>query len=97
MGMTLAEKILVAHSGGEAVRGARVRAGQFIEAAVDVVLSNDITAPIAIREFARLGVERVFNPERVIMVADHFVPNKDIKSAEQCLGMRRFAKAQGLR
>ncbi|HUW11011.1 MAG TPA: 3-isopropylmalate dehydratase large subunit [Anaerolineae bacterium] len=92
MGMTLAEKILAAHSEGEVAR-----AGQFIEAAVDVVLSNDITAPIAIREFARLGVERVFDPERVIMVADHFVPNKDIKSAEQCLGMRRFAKAQGLR
>jgi len=92
VGMTLAEKILAAHTAGE-----ELRAGQFIEASVDVVLSNDITAPIAIREFARLGVERVFDPERVIMVADHFVPNKDIKSAEQCLGMRRFAKAQGLR
>jgi 3-isopropylmalate/(R)-2-methylmalate dehydratase large subunit len=92
MGMTLAEKILAAHSDQH-----EVRPGQFIEAAVDVVLSNDITAPIAIREFARLGVERVFDPDRVIMVADHFVPNKDIKSAEQTLAMRRFAREQGLK
>ncbi len=91
MGMTLAEKILGAHADRE-----EVRAGQFIEAAVDIVLSNDITAPIAIREFERLGVERVFDPQRVVMVADHFVPNKDIKSAEQSLAMRRFAQAQGL-
>jgi len=91
MGMTLAEKILGAHADRE-----EVRAGQFIEAAVDIVLSNDITAPIAIREFERLGVERVFDPQRVVMVADHFVPNKDIRSAEQSLAMRRFAQAQGL-
>jgi 3-isopropylmalate/(R)-2-methylmalate dehydratase large subunit len=91
MGMTLAEKILAAHSDQQVLR-----AGQFIEAAVDVVLSNDITAPIAIREFSRLGVDRVFDPESVVMVADHFVPNKDIKSAEQTLYMRQFAQAQGL-
>ncbi len=91
MGMTLSEKILGAHADRE-----EVRAGQFIEAAVDIVLSNDITAPIAIREFERLGVERVFDPQRVVMVADHFVPNKDIRSAEQSLAMRRFAQAQGL-
>ena len=91
MGMTLAEKILAAHAEAE-----EVHAGQFIEAAVDIVLSNDITAPIAIREFERLGVERVFDPERVVMVADHFAPNKDIRSAEQCLAMRQFARAQGL-
>ncbi len=91
MGMTLSEKILGAHADRE-----EARAGQFIEAAVDIVLSNDITAPIAIREFERLGVERVFDPQRVVMVADHFVPNKDIRSAEQSLAMRRFAQAQGL-
>ena len=91
MGMTLAEKILGAHADRE-----EVRAGQFIEAAVDIVLSNDITAPIAIREFERLGVERVFDPARIVMVADHFVPNKDIKSAEQCARMRQFARAQNL-
>ncbi|MBC8447379.1 MAG: 3-isopropylmalate dehydratase large subunit, partial [Chloroflexi bacterium] len=91
MGMTLAEKILAAHAGVE-----KVHPGQFIEAAVDVVLANDITAPIAIREFEKLGVARVFDPERVVMVADHFVPNKDIRSAEQCAQMRRFARQQGL-
>ncbi|MDY7041061.1 MAG: 3-isopropylmalate dehydratase large subunit [Chloroflexota bacterium] len=91
MGMTLAEKILAAHAGLEAAHP-----GQFVEAAVDVVLANDITAPVAIREFERLGVERVFDPDRVVMVADHFAPNKDIKSAEQCRVMRRFAHAQKL-
>jgi len=91
MGYTLAEKILAAHAGLE-----ETHAGQFIDAQVDAVLSNDITAPIAIREFERLGVDRVFDPSRVVMVADHFAPNKDIKSAEQCLTMRRFARQQQL-
>jgi len=92
MGHTMAEKILAAHANLD-----EVHPGQFIEVAVDLVLSNDITAPIAIREFEKLGVERVFDPARVVMVADHFVPNKDIESAEQCLVMRRFARSQGLR
>jgi 3-isopropylmalate/(R)-2-methylmalate dehydratase large subunit len=95
MGQTLAEKILAAHAALE-----EVHAGQFVEVDVDVVLSNDITAPIAIREFEKLAVDgavpKVFDPERVVMVADHFAPNKDIKSAEQCLAMRQFARAQGL-
>jgi 3-isopropylmalate/(R)-2-methylmalate dehydratase large subunit len=91
MGHTLAQKILAAHTDLE-----EVHPGQFIEVAVDVVLSNDITAPIAIREFEKLGVERVFDPERVVLVADHFAPNKDIKSAEQCTVMRKFARAQQL-
>ena len=90
MAMTLAEKIVAAHTKKE------VHAGQFVELAVDLVLSNDITAPIAIREFEKLGVEQVFDPELVVMVPDHFVPNKDIKSAEQCRVMREFARAQGL-
>ncbi|MGD2205439.1 MAG: 3-isopropylmalate dehydratase large subunit, partial [Anaerolineae bacterium] len=84
MGLTLTEKLLAA------------RAGQFVEADVDVVLSNDITAPIAIREFEKLGVTSVFDPERVVMVLDHFTPNKDIKSAEQSRVVREFARAQGL-
>ncbi len=88
MGFTLAEKILAAHGGKP------VRAGQFVDVRVDVVLANDITAPIAIREFERLGVERVFDPERVVMVNDHFAPNKDIKSAQQCQTVRRFARSQ---
>lgn len=73
-----------------------VRPGDLVEVAADVVLSNDITAPIAMREFEKLGVDRVFDPEKVVMVADHFAPNKDIKSAEQCAVMRRFAQEQGL-
>ncbi len=91
MGMTLAEKILAAHAGLD-----QVHPGQFVEVDVDIVLANDITAPIAIREFEKLGVTRVFDPDRVVLVADHFVPNKDILSAEQCVQMRQFARAQGL-
>jgi 3-isopropylmalate/(R)-2-methylmalate dehydratase large subunit len=90
-GMTLAEKILAAHTSQE-----MVRAGQFVEVSVDLVLSNDITAPIAIREFEKLGADRVFDPQRVVMVADHFAPSKDIQSAEQCRVMRQFARAQRL-
>ena len=101
MGHTLAEKIIAAHLlDGEghaaANRDAGVRPGDLLEVAVDVVLANDITAPIAIREFERLGVERVFDPDRVVLVADHFAPNKDIKSAQQCRAMRQFAQAQRL-
>ncbi len=93
MGHTQTEKIIAAHLADGA---GTVRPGDLVEVAVDVVLSNDITAPIAIREFERLGVERVFDPARIVMVADHFVPNKDIKSAEQCARMRQFARAQNL-
>jgi 3-isopropylmalate/(R)-2-methylmalate dehydratase large subunit len=101
MGHTLAEKIIAAHvvvGDGNVVPDNQMQVwpGDLVEAAADVVLSNDITAPIAIREFEKLGVERVFDAERVVMVADHFVPNKDIKSAEQCLVMRQFARAQKL-
>ncbi|MDI7274384.1 MAG: 3-isopropylmalate dehydratase large subunit [Anaerolineae bacterium] len=89
--MTLAEKILAAHAGLP-----EVAPGMLIDARVDLVLANDITAPIAIREFQRLGVSRVFDPARIALVPDHFAPNKDIKSAEQCLAMRRFAREQGI-
>ena len=95
MGHTMAEKILASRAGMDSVH-----AGQFIEAEVDIVLGNDITAPIAIREFERLagdgGALSVFDPERVVLVADHFTPNKDIKSAEQSAIMRRFAQEQNL-
>ena len=91
MGKTIAEKILAAHTEQE-----EVRAGQFVEAAVDIVLSNDITAPIAIREFENLGAKEVFDPNRVVMVADHFAPNKDIRSAENCREMRQFARRHEL-
>jgi len=90
---TLAEKILTTHripkSGADADP---VRPGDLIEVAVDLVLANDITAPIAIREFETLGVEEVFDPEAIVLVADHFTPNKDIASAEQAAILRHFAR-----
>ncbi len=91
MAMTITEKILAFHAGYE-----QVVPGQLIEARVDVALANDVTAPIAINEFEKLGQEKVFDPERVILVPDHFTPNKDIKSAQQTKMMRDFARRQGL-
>jgi len=101
MGHTLAEKLLASHvvnrEGGPASsERSEVCPDDLVEVGVDVVLANDITAPIAIREFEKLGTKRVFNSARVVMVADHFAPNKDIKSAEQCRLMRQFARTQGL-
>ncbi|WP_031516761.1 3-isopropylmalate dehydratase large subunit [Desulfofalx alkaliphila] len=87
MPMTIAEKILAAHAGKD-----RVEPGQLINAKVDLVLGNDITAPVAIREFAKIGVDKVFDRHRVALVPDHFTPNKDIKSAEQAKILREFAK-----
>jgi len=89
--LTITEKILAAHSGNK-----MVSPGQFINVRVDMVLANDITAPIAIREFERLGVGKVFDPKKVVLVPDHFVPNKDIASAEQAKLMRCFAREQGV-
>ncbi len=96
MGMTMAEKILAAHAALDRSFAVQVAPGDLIQVEVDLVLSNDITAPIAIKEFARIGVESVFDVDKVVMVADHFTPNKDIKSAEQCKIMRDFAREQGL-
>jgi 3-isopropylmalate/(R)-2-methylmalate dehydratase large subunit len=84
--LTLAEKILAAHSG----KG-KVSPGEFINVRVDLVLSNDITAPLAIKEFNRLGINKVYDPKKIVMVPDHFCPNKDILSAEQAKIMREFA------
>ncbi|MCJ7744447.1 MAG: 3-isopropylmalate dehydratase large subunit [Dehalococcoidales bacterium] len=89
---TLAEKILSAHTDRK-----KIVPGEFINVRVDLILANDITAPIAIREFRRIGVKKVFDPQKVVMVADHFVPNKDITSAEQVKLMRDFAYEQGVR
>jgi 3-isopropylmalate/(R)-2-methylmalate dehydratase large subunit len=83
--LTLVEKILAAHSGRKSVRP-----GDFVNVAVDLVLANDITAPIAIREFERIGVEQVFDPKKVVIVPDHFTPNKDIATAEQVKLIREF-------
>lgn len=101
MSQTLAEKLLASHALDEGrpispEKQQKVHAGDLIEVAVDVVLANDITAPLAIREFEKLGVDSVFDPDAVILVADHFTPNKDIASAEQSAVMRRFAAKQGL-
>lgn len=91
MGMTIAEKILAAHCGKE-----MVVPGEIIYADVDVALGNDITAPIAISEFKKCGCKGVFDPEKIVLVPDHFVPNKDIKSAEHAKILRQFAKDQNL-
>jgi 3-isopropylmalate/(R)-2-methylmalate dehydratase large subunit len=84
--LTLAEKILAAHSG----KG-KVSPGEFINVRVDLVLANDITAPLAIKEFNRLGINKVYDPKKIVLVPDHFCPNKDILSAEQAKIMREFA------
>jgi len=90
--LNLGEKILAAHSGKR-----KVSAGDFVDVRVDMVLANDITAPLAIQEFAKLGVNKVFDPARVVLVPDHFCPNKDILAAEQAKMMREFARRQGVR
>jgi len=87
--LNLAEKILAAHCDRE-----EVTPGEFISVRVDLILANDITAPIAIKEFQRIGLEKVFDPKKIVMVADHFVPNKDITSAEQTKLMRDFCLEQ---
>jgi 3-isopropylmalate/(R)-2-methylmalate dehydratase large subunit len=89
--MTLTQKILAAHAGKESVA-----AGQLIMAAVDRVLGNDITAPVAIEEFRKLSGAKPFDAERVTLVMDHFAPNKDIKAAEQCKLCRDFAAEHSL-
>lgn len=89
--MTMAEKILADHAGLE-----EVVPGQLIECDLDLVLANDVTAPIAIKEFKKIGVDNVFDPDKVVLVPDHYVPNKDIKSAEQAKIVRDFAHQQNI-
>ena len=86
MGMTMTQKILAAHAGLD-----HVEAGQLIEADLDLVLGNDITSPVAIHEMDKMTVQTVFDKEKVALVMDHFIPNKDIKSAEHCKCVREFA------
>jgi 3-isopropylmalate/(R)-2-methylmalate dehydratase large subunit len=86
MGMTMSQKILAAHAGLK-----EVKAGQFIEADLDIVLGNDVTTPVAINEFKKMGAKGVFDKNKVVIVPDHFTPNKDIKAAEQCKMIREFA------
>ena len=91
MSMTITEKILSRHAGLD-----EVRPGMLINARVDIALGNDITAPIAIDVFRKAGGAKVFDREKVVLVADHFSPNKDIESAEQCKLMRDFAREHGI-
>ena len=86
MAMTMTQKILASHAGLDSVT-----AGQLIEANLDLTLANDITGPVAIREMEKAGFEHVFDKNKIALVMDHFAPNKDIKSAEQCLTCRNFA------
>lgn len=86
MGMTMTQKILAAHAGLP-----YVEAGQLIEADLDLVLGNDITSPVAIKEMEKMNVSGVFDKDKIALVPDHFVPNKDIKSAEHCKCVREFA------
>lgn len=87
MGMTMSQKILAAHAGLP-----EVKPGQLIMAKLDMVLGNDITSPVAINEFKKYGFDRVFSKDKISMVMDHFVPNKDIKAATQAKQSREFAK-----
>ncbi|MCI8970648.1 MAG: 3-isopropylmalate dehydratase large subunit [Oscillibacter sp.] len=87
MGMTMTQKILAKHAGLPSVR-----AGQLIQAKLDLVLGNDITTPVAINEFEAAGFDRVFDKSRIALVMDHFAPNKDIKAAAQCKQCRTFAR-----
>lgn len=86
MGMTMTQKILAAHAGLESVV-----AGQLIEASLDLVLGNDITSPVAIREMGKFNNQTVYDKDKIALVMDHFAPNKDIKSAENCKTCREFA------
>lgn len=91
MGQTIAEKILATHAGC-----AVVRPGEFISARVDLVLANDITGPPTIAQFRRMGASRVFDPDRVALVADHFTPPKDVHAAALISALRAFAREQNI-
>lgn len=91
MGMTMTQKILAAHAGLD-----HVVAGQLIEAKLDMVLGNDVTSPVAINEMSKFGKDGVFDKTRIALVMDHFTPNKDIQSAQNCKQVRTFARAHGI-
>ena len=91
MGMTITQKILAEHAGKKSVSP-----GELINARLDIILANDVTAPIAIKEFRKAGAKTVFDKDKIVFVPDHFAPNKDINSAEQCKLLRDFAKEQDL-
>ncbi|MFO8192936.1 MAG: 3-isopropylmalate dehydratase large subunit [Bacillota bacterium] len=86
-GSTMVEKILAARAGQE-----KVKPGELVNVTVDLALGNDVTAPVAIKEFSRFALDQVFDPDKIVLVPDHFTPNKDIASAEQAMVVRRFAE-----
>jgi len=92
MGMTMTQKIIADHCGKTSVE-----AGEFVEMNLDIVLGNDITTPVAINEFYKMGANEVYDKDKIVIVLDHFTPNKDIKSAEQCKVSREFAKEKGIK
>jgi len=89
--MTVTEKILAAHTGRE-----QVSPGELINARVDVIMGHDLSVPLAIHEIEAIGADRVFDPDKIVLVPDHFTPNKDIRAAENCKRMREFARQQGI-
>ncbi|MDD2211475.1 MAG: 3-isopropylmalate dehydratase large subunit [Eubacteriales bacterium] len=91
MGMTMTEKILAAHAGLT-----EVAAGELVNAKLDLVLANDVTGPLAIKEFEKIGIEQVFDKEKIVLIPDHFAPAKDIDSAQQCLELKSFSRKQDL-
>ena len=91
MGMTMTEKILASHAGKD-----YVEPGEIIEAKIDLALANDITAPLSLEEFEKVGATKVFDREKVVFVLDHFTPNKDILSAENCKKIREFSQKYGV-
>ena len=91
MGMTITEKILAAHADKDFVE-----AGEIVDARIDLAMANDITAPLSLEEFEKVGAKKVFDPGKVVFVLDHFTPNKDILSAENCKKIREFSKKYGI-
>ena len=91
MGMTIAEKILAAHAGVE-----RVTPGELIDARIDVIMGHDLSIPLAAHEMERIGADRVFDPDKIVLVPDHFTPNKDVKAAESCKQLKHFAQKHGI-
>jgi 3-isopropylmalate/(R)-2-methylmalate dehydratase large subunit len=91
MGMTITEKILAAHAGVE-----KVSPGELINATIDIAMGHDLSIPLSIHEMERIGATKVFDREKIVLIPDHFTPNKDVKAAENCKLMREFARKQGI-
>jgi 3-isopropylmalate/(R)-2-methylmalate dehydratase large subunit len=89
--MTITEKIMAAHAGVE-----RVNPGELISARIDIVMGHDLSTPLSIHEMERIGAAKVFDREKIVLIPDHFTPNKDVRAAENCKLMREFARQQGI-